>query len=453
MRTKIACTLGPSLREVEDIEKAISLGCRIYRINFSHGNPALWRQLADNAREAAEKRGEKIVLIGDLRGPSIRVSGLETSISLRAGERAKFSLDGPLSLPYPRFFETVEIGDTLVFDDGRGMLKVVSKDETSIAAEAIRPATISPNKSIVIRGKEVQVPDYLETSREQLQAAAAMELDYVGLSFVTKAADVDAARAFLQEKGLATGVIAKIETPSGVKNVDEISERSDAVLIARGDLGMHFPLEYVPRLQKTIIDAAYNACKPVIVATQLLGTMVNEPVPSRSEIVDVMTCVEDGVDVLMLTAETAVGRYPLESIQWLVNIAETYEKGIEPRRTLPPSAEVVDRFALAVVNLAESLAAKIAIFTMNGNMARRIARFKPVSGIIAGTPNRDVVPRLMLLWGVTPLVLEAQSYAEGLELLEKKLEEERLAEPGDTYVLTYGLVKEPVHIVKMKKFM
>ncbi|MEM0348619.1 MAG: pyruvate kinase [Candidatus Caldarchaeum sp.] len=452
MKTKIACTLGPSLREVTDIEKAISLGCRIYRINFSHGNSALWRQLADNAREAAEKHGEEIVLIGDLRGPSIRVSGFEKSIILRVGERTKFSLDGPLSLPYPRFFQTVDIGDTLVFDDGRGMLKVVAKDETSIEAEAIRPATISPNKSIVIRGKEVQVSDYLETCREQLEDAADMRLDYVGLSFVTKAADVDAVKTFLLEKGVATGVIAKIETPSGVKNVDEISERSDAVLIARGDLGMHFHLEYVPRLQKTIIDAAYYACKPVIVATQLLGSMVNEPVPSRSEIVDVMTCVEDGVDVLMLTAETAVGHYPLESIQWLANIAETYEKGIEPRRTLSPDADVVDRFALAVVHLAESLAAKIAIFTMNGNMARRIARFKPVSGIIAATPNKDVVPRLMLLWGVTPLVLEAQSYAEGLELLEKKLEEEKLAEPGDTYVLTYGLVKEPVHIVKMKKF-
>ncbi|MEM4342995.1 MAG: pyruvate kinase alpha/beta domain-containing protein, partial [Candidatus Caldarchaeum sp.] len=149
---------------------------------------------------------------------------------------------------------------------------------------------------------------------------------------------------------------------------------------------------------------------------------------------------------------TAVGRYPLESIQWLANIAETYEKGVRPRRTLPPDAEVLDRFALSVVNLAESLAARIAIFTMNGNMARRIARFKPVSGVIAATPNTHVLPRLELMWGVMPIVVEARNYTEGLEKLEQTLEERGIAESGETFVLTYGLVEEPVHIVKMKKY-
>lgn len=393
-----------------------------------------------------------MVLVGDLRGGSVRVKGLQSTIQLGVGDKIRFSLDGPVALPSPEFFETVEVGDVLVFDDGRGILKVVADDGRSILAEAASNVSISPNKSIVIRGKEVATPDYLEACREGLLHAVEMNLDYVGLSFVQKAEDIDAVQRFLQDQNSNIGLIAKVETPSAVKNIDEISGKSDAVLIARGDLGMHFPLELVPRLQKTIIDAAYNACRPVIVATQLLGSMVNEPVPTRSEIVDVMSCVSEGVDVLMLTAETAVGRYPIESIQWLKTIAETYEKGINPRRTLPPDADVVDKFALEVVNLAESLAAKIAIFTMNGNMARRIARFKPVGGVIAATPNKHVLPRLSMMWGVTPLIIEARTYTEGLEKLEKKLEETGLAEPGDTYILTYGLADEPEHIVKMKRY-
>ncbi|MEM4352400.1 MAG: pyruvate kinase [Candidatus Caldarchaeum sp.] len=452
LKTKLACTLGPSLSSQEDIAEAISLGCKIFRINFSHGDMSFWRRLADDARQAADKTGERCVLIGDLKGGSVRVAGLDRSFPLNVGERVRFSLDGPVNLPYPEFFETVEVGDTLVFDDGRGILKVVAHRGRSIESEAVRPLTISPNKSIVIRGKEVETPDYLKASREGLEAAVSMGLDYVGLSFVKRAEDIDAVRNYLESRGSWMGLIAKVETPSAVQNIDKICEKSDAVLIARGDLGMHFPLELVPKLQKTIIEAAYNACKPVIVATQLLGTMVNEPVPSRSEIVDVMSCVEDGVDVLMLTAETAVGRYPLESIQWLSNIAETYEKGTRPRRTIPPDSEVMDRFALAVVNLAESLAAKIAIFTMNGHMARRIARFKPVGGVIAATPNRHVLPRLQVMWGVVPLEIDAQSYADGLEKLEKTLEAKGIAEQGDTFVLTYGLVNEPVHIVKMKRY-
>lgn len=452
MKTKIACTLGPSLSTVEDIAKAIIHGCRIFRINFSHGNPQLWNTLAANAREAAEKTGQNIVLMGDLKGGSVRITGLETSIDLDVGEKIRFSLNGPVTLPSPEFFKTVDVGDIIVFDDGRGILKVTAHEGRSITVEAARPTSISPNKSIVIRGKEVETPDYFGLCREGLETAAEMNLDYVGLSFVKTAEDIKSIKQFLETRSPQIGVIAKIETPSAVKNVVEISEESDAVLIARGDLGMHFPLELVPRLQKTIIEAAYNACKPVIVATQLLGTMVNEPVPTRSEIVDVMSCVEDGVDVLMLTAETAVGRYPLESIQWLARIAETYEKGTTPRRTLPSDADTVDKFALEVVNLAESLAAKIAIFTMQGNMARRIARFKPVSGTIAATPNKHVIPRLQIMWGVIPLIVEAQTYTEGLEKLEQKLEETGLAEPGDTYVLTYGLVKEPQHIVKMKRY-
>ncbi|MEM2745841.1 MAG: pyruvate kinase [Candidatus Caldarchaeum sp.] len=452
VKTKLACTLGPSLSTVEEIVKAISLGCRIFRINFSHGDPALWRQLAEDVRSAAKKAGCNVVLVGDLKAGSVRVAGLAKPVSFNIGETVEFNLDSDIKLPYPQFFKTVEVGDMLVADDGRVMLKVIAKKETSITAEAIRQVTLSPNKSIVIKGKEVASPDYLEASRRELETAVELGMDFVGLSFVRDAEEIHSVRSYLEAEGSKMGLIAKVETPSAVQNIDKICEKSDAVLIARGDLGMHFPLELVPKLQKTIIEAAYNACKPVIVATQLLGTMVNEPVPSRSEIVDVMSCVEDGVDVLMLTAETAVGQYPLESIQWLSNIAETYEKGTRLRRTIPPDSEVTDRFALAVVNLAESLAAKIAIFTMNGHMARRIARFKPVGGVIAATPNRHVLPRLQLMWGVVPLEIDAQSYADGLEKLEQTLEAKGIAEQGDTFVLTYGLVNEPVHIVKMKRY-
>ncbi|MCS7146052.1 MAG: pyruvate kinase [Nitrososphaerota archaeon] len=452
MKTKLACTLGPSLSSVEDISRAISLGCRIFRINFSHGGPSFWRRLAEAARAAAGGLGVDCVLIGDLRGGSVRVAGIEAPHTLNTGEKASLSLYGPIRLSRPEFFKAVEVGDILVTDDGRGILKVIDKEDYSVVVEAVRPVTLSPNKSLVIRGKEVAPPNYLEASLPEIDTALELGLDFIGLSFVRNAEDVVSVRKYLDQKNSRIGLIAKVETPSAVQNIDQICEQSDAVLIARGDLGMHFPLETVPRLQERIVEAAYRSYKPVIVATQLLGSMISEPVPSRSEIVDVMSCVKDGVDVLMLTGETAIGRYPLESIQWLGMIAETYEKDMIPQRDLHPGAEIVDRFALAVVNLAESISARIAIFTVSGYMARRIARFRPVAGMIAATPDRKVIPSLSIIWGVTPLYLEAQNYTQGLEMLEKRLEEAGLASPGDTYVLTYGLVKEPVHIVKMKKY-
>jgi pyruvate kinase len=452
VKTKIAVTLGPSLHEAREIAEAISLGCKIFRINFSHGDKGFWTELADSVRAAAEKTGESCVLVADLPGGSIRVTGLSQPVRLASGELVEFSEAGPVGLSNPAFYTTAEVGDLLVTDDGRGLLRVVGVGKGKISAEAVKPLTLGPNKSVVIRGKEVVPVDYLESSKPALEAAADLQVDFIGLSFTRSADDVKAVREFLSGMNFRPGLIAKIETPSGMRNVREIADAADALLIARGDLGMHYELEIVPRLQKAIIDAGYDACKPVIVATQLLGSMVYEPVPSRSEVVDVMNCVEEGVDVLMLTAETAVGKYPLEAIKWLANISTAYEKSAKPRRTLPVDAQTVDRFALAVVSLAEAVAGRIAIFTMNGNMARRIARFKPVGGVIAATPNPRVLPLLAMLWGVTPLHIEAATYTEGLDRLEKKVEETNLVEKGETLILTYGLVEEPVHIVKMKKY-
>ncbi|GBC70211.1 Pyruvate kinase [archaeon HR01] len=455
MKTKLACTIGPSSGERAVIREIFKVGCRIFRINLSHGGPELWRRWAGLLREVGEELGLDHVLITDLRGPSVRFEGFKGRRQLKAGERFPIFLRGlggedSLEIGSREFFKTVSQGDVLVTDDGRGQMEVLTVGDDRVDVRALADMELAPGKSLVVRGRESFVGGYLENSLKEIEEAVSLEADFIGLSLVRTRFDVDSVREYLVGRGLETGLIAKVETPSAVANVVEIAEAADAVLVARGDLGMHYSLEKVPRLQKEIVDASMRVGRPVIVATQLLGSMMMEPTPSRSEIVDIMNCVEYGVDVLMLTGETAVGRYPVEAVKWLGKVVETYEDGVSLPR--PVGREnIFDRFALGVVELAEALGAKIAVYTKAGNGARRISRYKPRAEIYAGSGRNQTIKRLMLLWGVTPIKLDELDYMEGLDALMDELSSQGYIRPGDTLVLTYGISDEPVHIIKIVK--
>ncbi|MEM4315319.1 MAG: pyruvate kinase [Nitrososphaerota archaeon] len=454
MRTKLACTIGPASGDQKQIRSIMDVGCSIFRINLSHGVMDQWNMWASSVREAAAERGGDALIITDLKGPSVRLGGLPNPKPVRSGERLRIALkgvagDGAPSVDSGEFFKTVSVGDVLVTDDGRGLMEVYECGGEGVAVKALTDMILSSGKSLVVRGKETPITDYLAYNRDQLEAALSLSADFIGLSFVRTAADVEAVRRYLPA-GQGPGLISKVETPSAVANVEEIAEVSDAVLVARGDLGMHFPLETVPRLQRKIIESSLNAGRPVIVATQLLGSMMSEPIPSRSEVVDIMSCVEHGVDVLMLTGETAVGRYPVEAVRWLRKVVETYEDGVQIDRS-SLKAGLLDRFALGVVELAEVLGAKIGVYTKAGNVARRISRYKPRSMVFAGSGDRATVKMLMLLWGVTPLHVDATDYGDGLDVLMEKLRHGCLVEAEDTLVLTYGLSQEPVHIIRIVK--
>ena len=455
MRTKLACTVGPSSSSMGSIKSIMEAGCRIFRINLSHGNVDLWREWAGNLRLAGEELGYETVLITDLKGPSVRFMGLQRPRHIKAGERFNIVMkdlgDGETPVvDNSDFFSAVAVGDVIVTDDGRGLMEAVECGGDRVYVKALTEMVISNGKSLVVRGRETPLRDYLKYNMEQISTAISIGADFLGLSYIRSRDDVESVRRYLDGIGSRMGLISKVETPSAVANVDGIAEVSDAVLVARGDLGMHFPLETVPILQKEILEVSFRAGRPAIVATQLLGSMMNEPIPSRSEIVDIMNCVEYGVDVLMLTGETAVGRYPVDAVIWLKRVVETYENNLMiSRKTIEGS--LLDRFALGVVELAEVLDAKIGVYTKAGNVARRISRYKPRCSIFAGSGDPQTIKLLMLLWGVTPIRVDDRDYAEGLESLMAELTGMRLVGSGDTLILTYGLVDEPVHIIKIVK--
>ena len=454
-RVKPACTIGPASCYEEVIREVIKLGCRIFRINFSHGDERMWSEWVSIVRDLASESGVEVVLIGDLRGRSIRLGYLDKETSIKEGDviqlcRADESKGDCIPVDSHEFFKLISEGDILVTDDGRGILHVIEVEDGRVKARAMNNLVISSRKSIVIRGKDIGSENYAEVNKETILTALRLGFDFLGLSFVKSAGDIQAVKDFLKQEGVSDiGIIAKIETPSAVVNVNEIISASDAVLVARGDLGMHFSLEKVPQLQSKIVEAASIFGKPVIVATQLLGSMIEEPVPSRSEIVDIMTCVREGVDVLLLTGETAVGKYPVEAVKWLVKTIDTYESESELTRVQLPYNDLSDRFAHGVVTLSEYLDAKVGIFTKTGNMAYRIARYRPRSQILAATNSKNTLKKLILLWGTTPLYVNADDYQDGLQQLERTLIDERYVRPGEILILTYGLIDEPSHIVKI----
>ena len=453
LKTKIACTVGPSSGNRETISELVNAGCRIFRINFSHGNLELWKEWTDNLRQVSSSLGVNCVLIADLRGRSIRFTSPIDAKTYSAGQTFYIvrhdGHEGDIpSVDSSEFFDAVSENDVLVSDDGRGLMRALKKENDKILVQALSKLTVRRGKSLVIRNKEIPIANYLSHCVDQILYAVRLGADYLGLSFVTSPRDIVAVREFLDKNGSDIGLIAKIETISAVANVEEIAKVSDAVLVARGDLGMQFPLEEVPHLQEKIVGTVTAIGRPVIVATQLLGSMISESVPSRSEIVDVMNCVADGVDVLMLTGETAIGSYPVEAVNWLRRIIETYEGNVRIRREVSKD-QLVDRFALGVVELAEALNAKIGIYTKRGNTARRISRFKPRTQVFAASNDPKTICRLMMLWGVEPIYVESKEYDKGLEELEQKLKEQNLVEKGDTLILTYGLLDKPIHTIRI----
>jgi pyruvate kinase len=442
------------------------VGVHGFRVNFAHGEPAEWKLYVDLAREAEAKVNRPIALIGDLPGPSIRVGVLDEPIRVGRGEEVVFELadrgrggdDKRIPLPVPQVFEAVDPGDIVVMDDGRVRLRVVDKTGSAkFTAIALTDAVISSRKALVVQGKEVELPVLSERDMEALSFAIRHGFDYVGLSYVRKPDDVNLLRELIERRGGGQAIIAKIETRSAIENLSEIVRASDAVLVARGDLGMNFGLEEVHRYQKLIIETSLRLRRPVILATQLLESMRESPVPTRAEVVDVSTAVEMGVDALMLTGETAVGKHPIEAVKWLTRIVSYAEhhflnrrrEHIELARSSLRSAE--ERLVKALVDLSEELHAKLLVYTVQGATPKRIASMRPTVQVYVGSSKPEVLRKLAILWGVEPVLVEAQGYSEGLRKLLTYLVDSQRVSIGDTVVLAFGVRgwRQRIEIVKL----
>jgi pyruvate kinase len=457
-RAKIVCTLGPSCSSPEMLEKLISSGMDVARLNFSHGSHEGHLENIQRIRSAQLKVRKAVGILCDLQGPKIRTGRfVKGSTELKVG--ATFSITTDESVPgtddivsttYAHLAEDVNPGDRILLDDGLLELRVTFTDKkTLVRTEVIHGGVLKNNKGINLPGVALKADALTPKDREDMLFAIKAGVDFVALSFVRHPADIDMAREAMAEAGRQVPIIAKLEKPEAITRLDAILEKADGVMVARGDLGVEIPPEEVPAIQKEIVRKANALSIPVIVATQMLNSMIEHPRPTRAEASDVANAVYDGADAVMLSGETASGAYPIESIQMMDRIvcaAETARRKQPPseRRpvreplTLPGSFPDVTA-GVACRAARESGATLIAAFTLSGHTARLLSHYRPQVPIIAFSPNQEVRRRLSVLWGVEARVLEP---IQDVELMVRRVEEELLtrglAHKGERIVIVYG---------------
>ena len=453
-KTKIICTLGPAVDNEDMIPALIRTGMNAARFNFSHGSHEEHLNRLNLLKSVRDSMGRPVASILDTKGPEIRIRSFETkSISLEAGDLFTLTtreVQGNVNLvsvTYPELHKEVSAGQEILIDDGLVALKVEKIDGQDIRCTVENGGTLSANKSINIPGVHIHLPALTEKDVSDIQFGVENDFDFIAASFVRRAADVQAVREVLDRfGGQEIRIIAKIENQEGVDNIDEILEAADGIMVARGDLGVEIPAAKVPILQKQIIRKGLQAGKPVITATQMLDSMMRNPRPTRAEVSDVANAVFDGTSCVMLSGETAGGKYPLEALTAMVSIVEEAEQSIhywrqfEKRRVIPAS-NINDAITHTCCLTAKDLEAKaILAATNSGRTARMICRFRPACPVAALTMHEKVRRQLAICWGVIPFLTgEVTSTDRIFSLSAEVALKERLVQNGDTVVITAGV--------------
>jgi pyruvate kinase len=449
-KVKILATLGPASSSEEMIRKLFEAGADVFRINMSHTDHALMRTLVGRIRAVETALGRPIGILADLQGPKLRVGKFtEGKVALKAGQA--FTLDDNpalgdttrVHLPHPEILTSVEAGDRLLIDDGRLELKAVSSDGKSIVSTVVAGNKISDKKGVSLPDTDLPVGALTEKDRADLDAVLSTGVDWVALSFIQRPEDLAEARKIARGRAL---LMSKIEKPQAVARLAEIIELSDAVMVARGDLGVEMPLEAVPGIQKQITRACRRAGKPVVVATQMLESMISAPVPTRAEVSDVATAVFEGADAIMLSAESAAGEYPVEAVATMNRIAERVEQdptyaGIINAQRSEPEATGADAISLAARQIAETLKlSAIVTYTASGTTGLRAARERPQVPIVALSPVVETARRLSLVWGthcvVTPDAIDLDDMVDRACRIAYA---ETFAGTGDRVIITAGV--------------
>lgn len=454
-RTKIVCTLGPSSNTIEDIERLYRAGMNVVRINFSHGTHEGHKQTIGYVREVAKKHQYSIPVLMDLQGPKIRVGTMEGGQQqIREGDIIEITpedVTGTASLlpiDYPNLVEDASEGNQILIDDGLLELKVIKKEEKSLKARVVVGGTLKSRKGVNLPDVKISMSSLTEKDIEDLEFGLEVGVDFVAMSFVRSARDVQDVISRIRAAGSNASIIAKIEKPEAVEAIDEIIEETDGIMVARGDLGIEIPSERVPMVQKTIIDRCRMAGKPVITATQMLDSMINNPRATRAESSDVANAVMDGTDAVMLSGETAAGKYPVEAVQAMDKIIRSVEESsdrlyysLNYRKPEWKEKQVVESLAYSCVTIAENVEAKaISTLTHSGNTARRIAKFRPKVPIIAFTESKLVRHQLNLVWGVESVRLdELFDTDSSVKLMEDYLEKNGLVKKGDRVIVATGI--------------
>ncbi len=454
-RTKIVATIGPASRKPEVLERMIAAGLNVVRLNFSHGSPDDHRETVDMVRAAADKAGHAVAILQDLQGPKIRIGRFTGGkVELREGQTFVLGLeDEPgdargVSVSYKGLVGDVEPGQALLLDDGRLRLRVESVDHAAGEIHTIVElgGELSDHKGINIPGADLSIPAMTDKDIEDLALGAELDVDWVAVSFVRSRDDLLLARHYMNRFGSEARLMAKIEKPGAVQRFDEILAEADGIMVARGDLGVEMPPEEVPIVQKRLIRRTRGAGKPVVTATQMLESMIHAPSPTRAEASDVANAIFDGTDAVMLSAETAVGAYPVEAVAMMARVARAVEGSPEyqnAQRMLRPEPEhtTQDAIALAATEVAESLPAKVVVvFTASGSSLWRVARYRPGVPVLALTPNARACRQLVLAAGVyTATAPDPTSTDEMVAEAASFVKREQLADVGDRIVITAGV--------------
>ena len=453
-KTKIVCTIGPASESPEVLRKLILAGMNVARLNFSHGDYEEHGSRIRNIRQAARELGRNVAILLDTKGPEIRVGKLkEEPIELVQGDTIVLTTEDVLggkeriSISYKNLPSDVAPGSTLLIDDGLIGLTVEEVRGSEIVCRINNGGTLKSKKSVNAPGVKISLPGITEKDRADILFGIEQGVDFIAASFVRKAQDVMEIRQLLEEHGAThIQIIAKIENQEGVDNLDEVLQVADGLMVARGDLGVEIPAEKVPLVQKLMIKKCNLAGKPVITATQMLDSMQRNPRPTRAEASDVANAILDGTDAIMLSGETAAGKYPVESVETMARIAESAETAIEHREILLKQSQaqqksITEAISQAVASSALDLDAQaILTATESGFTARMVSKYRPKAPIIAVTPNEQVMRRLALIWGVVPVKGEMVSSTDDMfEMAVNAAVSEGLVHLGDLVVITAGV--------------
>ena len=458
-RTRIVATVGPASESPEMIGRLIDAGVNVFRLNFSHGSHELHGRAARNIRSAAAERARPIAILQDLQGAKIRTGELvnHEPVELVSGSRVRITTEPLLgrsdviSTTYAALPRDVRPGDPVLLDDGRMELEVTGCSEKEVTAKVMVGGMLGEHKGINLPRTPLSAPCLTEKDRDDLRFGLEQGVDFVGLSFVRKASDIEQVRREAEAVGRKVFVIAKIERVEAIANLEEIVKAADGVMVARGDLGVETSTAEVPLLQKRILSVAGRHAKPDITATQMLEAMVSNPRPTRAEAADVANAVFDGTDALMLSAETALGKYPVEAVRTMGQIAAMAEQHLsEYGRTVgreggQEAAGVADAVVDAACLAARRVGGRaIGVFTLSGRTAHLVAARRPDVPIVAFTPNEDAYRRLALAWGVRPILSEfIESPEELVNTLDRHLTESGLVRKGEAVVMLTGATNMP----------
>lgn len=450
-RAKLICTLGPATETVSAITRLVDAGMNIVRINFSHGDHEYFKKLIDTVRTVSKKTGKPIPILGDLCGPKIRIGDIEGgSFDIAPGDTLRITTDDVMGAPglvnttYPNFVSDIEQGNRVLIDDGNIELEVTEVKPTEVTATVIVGGTLKQHKGMNLPGVAVSAPAISAKDFSDIEFAVREGLDLLALSFVRSPDDITKAKKLIASLGGDTPVIAKIEKEEAVANIEEIVHRAFGIMIARGDLGVELAPEGVPLIQKKIIRICNILGKPVITATQMLESMINNPRATRAETSDVANAVIDGSDAVMLSGETSIGHYPTEAARTVRNIITNVEQELGKGRSfadfIPEESTIADAVTAAACRGAEILNAKLIVaYTQSGSTAMRLSKHRPKTRILAITPSDTIQRRIELFWGIrSSLVEDVVDVADIDERASEVAKKAGLAQSGDIMVITFG---------------